>query len=298
MLVLMKNVDDNFELLDTATCKRNLVTREYLGNLVSSGAEIRGVSFIDNKLVLRTFESKLIKEKMLDNKTILVLDINDNNITAFRKVRNAIKSCDNIKVYNLSRITKMSDFFKGKVCSLDLSEFDTSQVTDMSCMFAGLETSKLDLSSFDTSKVETIMHMFSECNIGYIDMSGFNTSNITNMDGVFRYSVADTIKGLEDFDTRRVVTMTDMFRGTSVDKINLSSFDTSNVEWIDRTFMSSEIPVIDIHSFDLSHRFKNDLFMFKYCETNKIILNSKSYKKYKKKIIKDCGKNVIVDWID
>ena len=46
--------------------------------------------------------------------------------------------------------------------SMDLSNFDTSQVTNMDRMFQGLNrVSSLDISSFDTSKVTNMSSMFS-----------------------------------------------------------------------------------------------------------------------------------------
>ena len=48
--------------------------------------------------------------------------------------------------------------------SLDLSNFDTSNVTDMSSMFYGcLNLKSLDLSSFDTSNVTNMSYMFYIC---------------------------------------------------------------------------------------------------------------------------------------
>ncbi len=50
--------------------------------------------------------------------------------------------------------------------SLDLSNFDTSKVTDMHDMFSGCEAlTSLDLSNFDTSKVTDMSGMFSDCEV-------------------------------------------------------------------------------------------------------------------------------------
>ncbi len=44
---------------------------------------------------------------------------------------------------------------------LDVSNFDTSNVTDMTCMFAGCESlTQLDISNFDTSNVTNMISMF------------------------------------------------------------------------------------------------------------------------------------------
>lgn len=51
-----------------------------------------------------------------------------------------------------------------KLTSLDLSNFNTSKVTNMSDMFYGCsKLTSLNLSSFDTSDVTNMSNMFSNC---------------------------------------------------------------------------------------------------------------------------------------
>ena len=54
----------------------------------------------------------------------------------------------------LGRLDKM--FYGTKVISLDLSNFNTSNITNMSYMFLGSETTTLDLSSFYVSRFEEV----------------------------------------------------------------------------------------------------------------------------------------------
>lgn len=57
----------------------------------------------------------------------------------------------------------MSSMFSNcnSLSSLDVSSFDTSQVTNMSGMFRSISgLSSLDISSFDTSKVTDMSSMF------------------------------------------------------------------------------------------------------------------------------------------
>jgi surface protein len=67
--------------------------------------------------------------------------------------------------------------------NLDLSSFDTSNVTDMSYMFYGCNSlTNLDLSSFNTSNVTYMGYMFRGCNsLTNLDLSSFDTSNVTYM---------------------------------------------------------------------------------------------------------------------
>ena len=78
--------------------------------------------------------------------------------------------------------------------SLDLSTFDTSNVTDMSWMFQDSQATNLDLSNFDTSNVTDMSSMFKICNVTNLDLSNFDTSKVTDMDSMFYYSSIQKIK--------------------------------------------------------------------------------------------------------
>ena len=71
--------------------------------------------------------------------------------------------------------------------SLDLSSFDTSNVTDMSNIFSNCSSLiNLDLSDFDTSKVTDMSDMFSNCSsLTSLDLSSFDTLKVTKMSDMF-----------------------------------------------------------------------------------------------------------------
>ena len=75
----------------------------------------------------------------------------------------------------------------GSLTTLDVSNFDTSNVTDMSYMFAETyDLTSLDVSYFDTSNVSNMSHMFSDMSsLTTLDVSHFDTSNVTNMSSMF-----------------------------------------------------------------------------------------------------------------
>ena len=70
---------------------------------------------------------------------------------------------------------------------IELSDFDTSNVTAMSFMFAGCSAlESLDLSNFDTKKVTIMVGMFDSCSaLKSLDLSSFDTSNVTDMSAMF-----------------------------------------------------------------------------------------------------------------
>ncbi len=140
--------------------------------------------------------------------------------------------------------------------SLDLSNFDTSKVTDMSSMFYGcMYLTSLDVSNFDTSKVTDMSSMFLACKyLTSLDVSNFDTSNVTNMSSMFLNCVALTSIDVSNLDTSKVEDMSYMFSGCSV----LASLDVSKFNTISVTSMNSmfnnctALTSLDVRNFDTS----------------------------------------------
>ena len=141
------------------------------------------------------------------------------------------------KVYLNTDSSKMflSNFGEQKIkniLDLDLSNFDTSKVTNMETMFYGLSSlTTLNLSKFDTSKVTNMERMFSDMsNLTTLNLSSFNTSKVKYMNHMFRGMSNLTTLDLSSFDTSQVTSMEYMFFGMSnLTVLNLSNFDTSQV---------------------------------------------------------------------
>ena len=97
-------------------------------------------------------------------------------------------------------------------------------------MFAGgSKVINLDLSNFDTSEVTNMESMFSNCfDLTSLDVSNFNTSNVTNMKSMFHGCLCLTSLDLSNFDTSKVTSMNNMFSGCSdLTSLDVSSFDVS-----------------------------------------------------------------------
>ena len=175
-----------------------------------------------------------------------------------------MSSLESVDLTNLdtSKVTDMSSMFDGcsSLASLDLSSLDTSKVTDMSSMFSGCSSlASLDLSSLDTSKVTDMSSMFRGCSrLASLDLSSLDTSKVTDMsymfdmfDGCSRLASLD----LSSLDTSKVEDMSSMFRGcSSLASLDLSSFDTSKVTDMTSMFDGcSSLASLDLSSFDTSN---------------------------------------------
>jgi len=120
---------------------------------------------------------------------------------------------------------------------LDVSGFDTGQVTTMKGMFyncSGLTT--LDLSSFNTSQVKIMRSMFSGCSgLTTLDLSSFNTGQVDEMNQMFNgCSNLTTIVVGNDWNTGAVTASdasTDMFKNcTNLVGGKGTTFDSSKTD--------------------------------------------------------------------
>ena len=96
---------------------------------------------------------------------------------------------------------------------LDVSSFDTSEVTIMQAMFRGCHNlTELDVSNFETSQVKNFAQMFTSCfRIEYLDLSNFDTSRAENMNSMFCACSVLRSVDVSSFDTSNVTTMEQMF---------------------------------------------------------------------------------------
>ena len=166
----------------------------------------------------------------------------------------------NLSQFSTVDVENMSDMFSGSTNSsinnIDLSNFDTRNVTNMSRMFSGLYGIKhLDLSGFSTSKVTNMSYMLSLKNVETLDLSSFDTSNVTNMSGMF--SNLEKLKELNinNFDTSNVTDMSRMFYSAyAFTDLDLSVLNTSKVTDMSSMFYSMRyLKNIKLGNFDTSN---------------------------------------------
>ena len=157
-----------------------------------------------------------------------------------QKIRNVLEL--DLSSFDTSNVTDMQFMFSGmsSLTTLDLSNFDTSQVTDMKYMFRDMSSlTTLNLSNFDTSRVTNMEVMFyGMSSLTSLDLSNFDTSQVKYMNYMFSYMSSLTTLDLSNFDTSQVAYMISMFSGTSLTSLNLSNFDTSKVMNMSNMFLN------------------------------------------------------------
>ena len=159
--------------------------------------------------------------------------------------------------FDTSRVTDMHYMFWNmhSLTSLNISNFDTSKVTNMNAMFMSMwSLTSLNISNFDTSKVTNMSSMFDNTGLTSLNLSNFDTSKVTNMSRMFAFMRNLTTLDLSNFDTSKVTNMNSMFYCMlSLTTLDLSSFDTSKVTNMNSMFRSmSNLTTLDLSNFDTS----------------------------------------------
>ena len=90
----------------------------------------------------------------------------------------------------MKKITDTSAmFWNTNYISLDLSNFDTSNITDMSCIFEAMINLKriTGLDAWNTSKAKYMRKMFYKCTslVSLPNISKWNTDKVENMNDMF-----------------------------------------------------------------------------------------------------------------
>ncbi len=188
-------------------------------------------------------------------------------------------SCDKLQSldvshFDTSNVTSMWYMFYGcsSLTSLDVSNFDTSNVTDMNCMFYGCSwlTSIVGLENWNTSNVTNMSSMFCCCfRLTSLDVTHFDTSNVTNMASMFNSCTELQTLDLSNFDTSNVTNMGGMFDTcwnlTSIDGLN--NWDTSSVTRMSSMFDDcNRLRTLDVSGFDTSNVTEMG-YMFYWCSS-------------------------------
>ena len=112
----------------------------------------------------------------------------------------------------------------------DFNCIDTSNIIDMSDLFVEINKIRkinFDVSNWDVSNVENMSNIFSYCFSFDCDLSKWDVSNVTSMSGMFKNCENFKGKGLDKWDVYNVENMRHMFDGCK--KFNGKSIENWNV---------------------------------------------------------------------
>ncbi len=190
--------------------------------------------------------------------------INFSNVVAHEDMSDFFKGLTKLTSINLSNVntsntTNMRGMFSGDTSlqSINVGSFNTSNVSNMAGMFNGCSSlSSIDVSGFDVKNVESFSSMFDHTAISTLDLSNWvTTDKLTNMYSMFGHNSAlATLKLGPNFNTSKVTTMNRLFVfDTSLVEVDLSVFDTSSLQDAESMFHGAT----NLKTIYVSDSFKN-----------------------------------------
>ena len=235
--IILFNSNENSKIKVYLNNEKVNISKKYnkwIYNFKKSGKYIYQINFIDKITNMNGFFEKCFN--------ISSLDLSHFDSSCVDDMAFIFKECYKLKeikgLYNFktNKVKNMESMFQFciSLLNLDLSSFDTSNVTDMKNMFDKCNYLKeiKGLNNFKTNKVEDMSQMFEECEkIKILDLSNFDTKNVTDMSFMFNQCVnLEQIFGINKIITKKVKLMNGMFqRCEKLKYLDLSGFDTSNV---------------------------------------------------------------------
>ena len=155
---------------------------------------------------------------------------------------------------NLTGVTNMSSMFAD--CRTfngpsNISDWNTSSVTNMRGMFRSASAFNQDIGNWDTSAVRDISFMFDQATSFNQNIGNWNTSVVTNMGLTFNN--ADSFnQDIGSWDTSAVTQMGLMFANTNSFNQDIGNWDTSSVTLMDYMFAQASAFNQDIGNWDTS----------------------------------------------
>ena len=158
------------------------------------------------------------------------------------------------------------------IYKIDLSNWDTSYITNMSNMFDGCENLvSIDSSEFNTSNVTNMSNMFNGCKkLTSLDVSKWDVSNVTDMNFMFfcfdQYYL--TKLDVSKWDVSSAITINAMFGNLrSIKELDVSNWNVSSVTDMGDIFIGcSSLTELNLSRWDVSSA-KNVSGMFHYCSS-------------------------------
>lgn len=155
---------------------------------------------------------------------------------------------------------------------IDLSNFNTSSVTNMEGMFRSCsKVEGLNLSTFNTQNVTNMKNIFSGCSKLQTITHNLNMSNVDNMEGMFGNCTSLREVDFSNVPSKTSInTMYGMFSGcTKIEIIDLSGFNINSISTLGYTFSNCRnLNKLDVRGIKFSSAGYNPGSMFQNVPAN------------------------------
>lgn len=217
------DIDSNIK---AENIKKDVEILGVTGTLEGSTGEENAIIDVDGLATNTSTSNDYILNKLITK----VPKINTSNWTSTAYMFYYCSNLLEISELDTSNVTNMSNMFYNSGIA-NIPKLDTNKVTNMSNMFFGcLNLIDADFSDFDTGNVTNMSSMFQKCS-NLKSISNLNTGNVTNMRNMFNSSAITEIIGLDASNATDMYQLCYMCRSlTSISMINTNKL--TNIQYI------------------------------------------------------------------
>jgi len=214
------------------------------------------------------------------------IDVSNFKTDNVKNISQMFVSCSSIETLDMSKwntpkleTAERLFAWSSNISTLSIGEgFDTTNVTDMHHMFAGLNKIKeIDVDKIDVSNAKDMSYMFYNCYIlENLDLSNWNAECVENMQNMFsNCDKLSTIIFSENFQTNNVTNMQGAFSNCdNLIELDLSGFITTNLTNIQTMFyVNKKMEKLNLSNWDISN-ITEATGMFTSCSKLKVTVNS------------------------
>lgn len=141
----------------------------------------------------------------------------------FSSIGESLVGNDTFSDWDVSNVTDMSQMFEGaKAFNQDIGDWDVSNVTNMSRMFLGADAFDQDIGDWDVSNVTNMSRMFVAANAFNHAIGDWDVSHITDMSWMF-YKALAFDKDIGDWNVSNVTQMVNMFLDSGLSDENYNN---------------------------------------------------------------------------
>ena len=158
-----------------------------------------------------------------------------------------------ISDWDVSNVEDMSWMFNGaESFNQDVSNWDTSNVNNMSRMFYRANSFNQDISEWDVSNVKDMTWMFTNAISFNQDISDWDISNLESMEGIFSSAISFN-QDISNWDVSNIKNMRVMFSSATSFNQDISDWHVSNVKDMSNMFSNAKSFNQDISDWDVSN---------------------------------------------
>ena len=168
-----------------------------------------------------------------------------------------------VSQWDTSKVTSARYCFNGCTKSMDISNWDLSNLKDAYGMFYSFTNGSkyIDLSVLDFSSVTNVYYMFNGSNTNYIDVRNIKLTGTNNYDNLFS-SCNGTELNLSNWDISKVTHLGYTFYSSNFKKINLTGWNTVNIKYMSYVFSyMSYLETLIIPDWDMTNATSTSSFL-------------------------------------